>query len=270
VIRVALRGLAGRKLRAALTALAIVLGVAMMSGTYVLTDTIDKAFSQIFDESYAGTDAVVSGKGADIEFQGTSAQTPPIDQSVLAEVQEVPSVAAAAGSVVDEMNTKIIGDDGKAINTEGAPSFGFGLDSSPQADRFNPLNLVAGTWPDGPGQVVIDAGTADREGYEVGSTVEVSTMEPKKGFELVGIAKFGDVDSLGTATFAVFDIPTAQTLLHRTGQLDTISVAGQDGTTPQQLIRDIQPVLPNDAQVRSAQVEAQEDKDEINEFTSFI
>ena len=72
VIRVALRGLLGRKLRATLTALAIILGVAMMSGTYVLTDTIDKAFSTIFDESYAGTDVVVSGKGADISFQGST------------------------------------------------------------------------------------------------------------------------------------------------------------------------------------------------------
>ena len=62
VIRVALKGLAGRKLRAALTALAIVLGVAMVSGTFVLTDTIDKAFDSIFVESYADTDAVVTGK----------------------------------------------------------------------------------------------------------------------------------------------------------------------------------------------------------------
>ena len=58
MIGVALKGLAGRKLRAVLTALAIILGVAMISGTYVLTDTIDKAFSNIFTSVYAGTDAV--------------------------------------------------------------------------------------------------------------------------------------------------------------------------------------------------------------------
>ena len=62
MIRVALRGLAGRKFRTVLTAIAIVLGVAMMSGAYVLTDTIDKAFNAIFVESYSGTDAVVTGK----------------------------------------------------------------------------------------------------------------------------------------------------------------------------------------------------------------
>jgi putative ABC transport system permease protein len=270
VIRVALRGLLGRKLRATLTALAIVLGVAMMSGTFVLTDTIDKAFSTIFDESYAGTDVVVSGKGADISFQGLEAQAPPVDETLVAEVNALPDVEIASGSVADETNTKIIGSDGKAINTQGAPSLGFGIETGPEVERFNPLNLVAGTWAERDGQVVIDAGTADREGYEVGDTIQISTLQPKQDFEVTGIAKFGDVDSLGTATFAVFDLPTGQKLLDREGQVDSISVAGRDGTTPEQLIEEIQPILPADAQVRSAQVEAQEDKDDVNEFISFI
>jgi putative ABC transport system permease protein len=241
-----------------------------MSGTYVLTDTIDKAFSTIFDESYAGTDVVVSGKGADIDFQGTSATAPPVDESLVDEVSALPDVEAASGSVSDETNTKIIGSDGKAINTQGAPSLGFGIDPSPEAQRFNPLNLVEGTWADADGEVVIDAGTADREGYEVGDTIEIATIQPKQEFEITGIAKFGDVDSLGTATFAIFNLPTAQQLLDREGQVDSISVAGVEGTTPEQLIDEIQPILPADAQVRSGAVEAQEDKDEISEFTSFI
>jgi putative ABC transport system permease protein len=270
VIRVALRGLLGRKLRAILTALAIILGVAMMSGTYVLTDTIDKAFSTIFDESYAGTDVVVSGKGADIDFQGVSSTAPPVDESLVDEVRALPDVEAASGSVSDETNTKIIGSDGKAINTQGAPSLGFGIDPSPEAQRFNPLNLVEGTWADADDEVVIDAGTADRESYAVGDTIEIATIQPKQDFEITGIAKFGDVDSLGTATFAIFDLPTAQKLLDREGKVDSISVAGADGTTPDQLINEIQPILPADAQVRSGAVEAQEDKDEISEFTSFI
>lgn len=270
MIRVALRGLLGRKLRATLTALAIILGVAMMSGTYVLTDTIDKAFSTIFDESYAGTDVVVSGRGADIDFQGLSSTAPPVDESLVDEVAALPNVEAASGGVYDETNTKIIGSDGKAINTQGAPSLGFGINTGPEFDRFNPLNLVEGTWAEGDGEVVIDAGTADREGYAVGDTIEISTLQPKQDFEITGIARFGDVDSLGTATFAIFDLATAQTLLDREGQVDEISVAGVEGTTPEQLISEIQPVLPDNAQVRSGAVEAQEDKDEISEFTSFI
>jgi putative ABC transport system permease protein len=81
--RFALRGLLGRKLRAFLTGLAIVLGVAMISGTYILTDTIDRAFTNLFAESYAGTDAVVQGEGPDINVEGASAQNPPVSASLL-------------------------------------------------------------------------------------------------------------------------------------------------------------------------------------------
>jgi putative ABC transport system permease protein len=269
VIRVALKGLLGRKLRAALTAFAIILGVAMMSGTYVLTDTIDKAFSQIFDDSYAGTDVVVSGKGADISFEGTSSEAPPIDEALVDEVRALPNVEAASGGIFDETNTKIIGSDGKAISTQGAPSLGFGIEAA-EFEQFNPLNLLEGTWAEADGEVVIDASTADDEGFKVGDTIQLSTLQPKQDFELVGIARFGEVDSLGTATFAVFDLQTAQQLLDREGKIDEISVAGRDATTPEQLISEIRPSLPDDAQVRSATAAANEDKDEISEFTSFI
>jgi hypothetical protein len=80
----------------------------MMSGTFVLTDTIDKAFSSIFDDSYAGTDVVVSGKGADISFQGLDAEVPPVDEGLVDEINALPDVEIASGSVVDETNTKII------------------------------------------------------------------------------------------------------------------------------------------------------------------
>jgi putative ABC transport system permease protein len=270
VTRFALKSLAGRKFRTVLTALSIVLGVAMISGTYVLTDTIDKAFSSIFDESYAGTDVVVSGKAADISVFGDTPEAPPVDASLLEEIRGLDSVELAMGGVYDELNAKIIGEDGKAVNTQGAPSLGFGIDTSPTYSVFNPLNLLEGRWPARAGEVVVDAGVADREDFAVGQAIEISTLKPKQEFEVVGIAQYGDVKSLGTTTFAIFDVATAQTLFEREGQFDAISVAGKDGVTPQQLIDEIQPLLSGDAQVRSGVEEAQESKDEISEFTKFI
>ena len=76
MIKVALKGLAGRKVRALLTALAVVIGVSMVSGTFVLTDTMQKAFDGIFDESYEGTDAVVNGKQL-VEFSTGGRATVP-------------------------------------------------------------------------------------------------------------------------------------------------------------------------------------------------
>jgi putative ABC transport system permease protein len=267
VIGVALRGLAGRKLRSALTAIAIILGVAMVSGTYVLTDTIDKAFDNIFSETYANTDAVVSGKAADISFQGETPDTPPVDASLLADVRALPDVAAATGSIADDSNTKILTKEGKAVNTNGAPSFGFGID--PAQARFNPLKLLEGRWPQGSDEVVIDAGTADEQGYGIGDTVRIATGQPVQPFKVVGLAQYGDVASLGSATFAVFTIPTAQSLLDRIGSYDAISVAAKEGVTPQQLVDEIRPILPADAQARTGAAQADEDAKEV-EFTKFI
>ena len=271
MIRVALRGLLGRKFRAALTALAIVLGVAMVSGTYVLTDTIDKAFNQIFSESYAGTDAVVTGKEPDISFQGSTTETPPVPASTLDEVRKIDGVEVAAGSVMEETSAKILDRDGDAISGNGAPTFGFGLDTSPAAARFNPLNLLEGRWPAGADEVVIDAGTADDQDYGVGDSVKVASLGPVQSFEIVGLAKYGDLESLGSATFAVFDIPTAQKLFRKPNAYDAIQAAAVDGVTPDQLVQRIDTALPStDLAVKSGVEQASDESDEVTEFTSFI
>ncbi len=107
----ALKGLLGRKLRTALTALAIVLGVAMISGTYVLTDSIDKAFDTIFTDVRAGSTAVISGKSAFDVSEESGAADPVFDEALLDKVRQVPGVGAAEASVDDEV--QLIGEDGK-------------------------------------------------------------------------------------------------------------------------------------------------------------
>ena len=268
--KVALRGLAGRKLRAVLTGIAIVLGVAMISGTYILTDTVQKAFNELLVDSYAGTDAVVTGKGLDISIDGEKPPPPPVDAALLDTVRGVDGVALAAGSILDEDNTKVLTPEGEAVNSEGWPTLGFGLDSDPALSRFNPLTLLEGTWPTADDQVVIDEGTADDQGYGVGETVEVSTLQPKRGFEVVGVAQYGEVESLGAISFVVFTIPAAQELLGREGQFDAISVAADDGVSEEDLVTAIQPALPDDAEVVSASEEAQEQADEVSQFTSIF
>ena len=125
--RFAVRGLLSRKLRTALTAIAIVLGVAMISGTYVLTDSIDQAFDTIFTDIRAGSNAIIIGRvgvrpvgrqrrhGADLRRVAASR-----------EVRALPTVADAEGNV-DSDATQLIGDDGKAVVYGGAPNLGFSI-----------------------------------------------------------------------------------------------------------------------------------------------
>ena len=175
MIGVALRGLARRKLRSALTAIAIILGVAMVSGTYVLTDTIDKAFNQIFQDSYANADAVVTGKGQEINFEGSQSLAPPVDASLL---DKIPGPTGRRGGDrvgLDQTATKIIGEDGKAINLkDGAPSFGIGVDPS---RRSSTRQARRGKWPQASDEVVLDASTADEQGFKI-DTVKIATLQP--------------------------------------------------------------------------------------------
>ncbi|MGH2539662.1 MAG: ABC transporter permease, partial [Actinomycetota bacterium] len=204
--KVALRGLAGRKLRAVLTGIAIVLGVAMISGTYVLTDSIDQAFDTIFTEIRQGSNAVISGKSAFDLSEGSGVTEPTVDEALLGEVRELPSVAEAEGSV-DSDATQLIGDDGKAIVSGGAPNLGFSIANGDSL--FNPLTLVEGDWP-GPNEVAVDKETAADEDFEVGETIGVQSEGPVERLRVSGIVQFSSGLTIGGATLAGFDLPTAQ------------------------------------------------------------
>jgi hypothetical protein len=204
--RFAVRGLLSRKLRTALTAIAIVLGVAMISGTYVLTDSIDQAFDKIFTDIRQGSNAVISGKSAFDLSEGSGVTSPTLDEGLLDQVRGLPDVAEAEGSV-DSEATQFVGDDGKAVVYGGAPNLGFSIANGDSV--FNPLTLVEGTWP-GPNQVVIDKETASQEDFAVGETVGVQAEGPVERLRVSGIVQFSSGLTIGGATLAGFDLPTAQ------------------------------------------------------------
>src|SRR3954470_6953177 len=144
MLRVALKGLAGRPVRALLTAIAIILGVAMISGTYVLTDTINNGFNTIFAQSYQNADVVITGKAAFDNANGNTVEPPSMPQSLLAQVQELAGVALAARHVTTRL-LELIGKDGKVISSGGAPTLGFSF--TPAGQPFNPTKLTEGHWP---------------------------------------------------------------------------------------------------------------------------
>jgi putative ABC transport system permease protein len=264
MIRVALRGLAGRKLRAVLTSFAIVLGVAMVSGTYILTDTVQQGFDTIFDRSYEGSDVVITGKKA-FSVEEVEEDVPSFPETVLDNVLRVDGVADAAGGIEDE--AKLI-KDGDAIDTGGAPPLALGVD--PRDEEFNPLSLTAGRWATGADQVVIDKATSEDEDLGIGDTVGVAGRGPVQNFEITGVAEFGGVESIGGATIAVFDVPTAQALLDKEGQLDVVRVAGEEGVGVAEILNRIRPILPPTAQARSATAQAEEDAADANEGVNFV
>src|SRR4051794_23011076 len=150
--RVALKGLWWRRGRAVLTAFAVVLGVAMVSGTFVLTDTINKAFDSIFRDSYSKTSAVISGREVVDQANSGIATVP---SSLLAKVRADDKVAEASGAIFNLSGssdvTKLVDAKGDPLGSSNNGQFGFGFD--PNAGRFNPLSLTAGRWAARRGEV---------------------------------------------------------------------------------------------------------------------
>src|SRR4051812_4845744 len=240
----------------------------MVSGTFVLTDMIDRAFDDIFTQSYANTDAYISGKSPGFEFQGDQVTPPSVPANLLPSVRGLSDVRAAAGTVADDSATKIIDRKGKPITTNGAPTFGFGIDYT--APEFNPLKLAPGRWPRARNGVAIDGGTAGEQKVKVGETIKVATLRLVRPCKLVGIAQYGTVGSIGSATFVTFTIPAAQQLLDRKGQLDAISVSAKPGVTQQQLVAEIKEVVPlNKVDVRTRAQQVKEAKKSVS-FTKII
>jgi putative ABC transport system permease protein len=266
VLRVTLKGLLGRKLRLALTSLAIVAGVAMVSGTYVLTDTIDAGVHAVLGVAFAKADAVVTGKAV---FGG--GDVPAFPASTLARIQHLPDVDHAAGEALGE--AEIVGKDGKVVAPPGATEYGLSID--PGYARFSALRLIDGSWPKGPDQVAIGAATADAQHFSVGDRVGViANGGRQRRYTIRGIVDFGTADSLAGGTIAVFDLPTAQRLFGDAGKLDQIDVAARSGVSTAALLAQIRTVLPPHTRVRTgaqqAQAEFNDSSSVLNTFRYFL
>ena len=159
--RVTIKGLLAHKLRLVLTALAIVLGVTFIAGTFVLTDTLHNTFDNLFGNIYQNVTFQVRGV-AQFGSGGTATRNP-VPESVVGTIRAVPGVQAAAGSV--EGYAQFINHDGKAISTGGAPTLGVAFDPNQQ---ISALRIVQGRQPTAPNEVVMDLGTAQKYGFKVG------------------------------------------------------------------------------------------------------
>jgi putative ABC transport system permease protein len=228
----------------------------MVSGAYTLTDTMRGAADSLSQSSYEGTAAVVSAKTT---FDSDSAEfgaRPTVPGRALAEVHDV--APGAAGSITDE--ARLLDRSGDVIGS--GPYFGAGIESD--AVSLTPFRLSEGRFATGPGQVVIDAGTAEREGYAVGDRVRFQARGPVRTAEITGIATFGDVDSIGTATFAVFDLETAQALFDKQGRYDEILVGGPDSVRAE-----LAAALPG-YEVQTAEAHDRFTIGDLKEFVGFI
>ncbi|HYI81534.1 MAG TPA: FtsX-like permease family protein [Thermoleophilaceae bacterium] len=254
------KGLAARKLRALASVLMVVLGVALVAGTYILTDTINRSFDDIFTTALEGTDVVVVPR--EIVAQETS-EPPPFSAALLDRVQRVPGVAKAEGGIFALV--RITDAAGKPYGQGFAPQFAFSAATKP----FDTLTYVEGNPPRARREAAIDQSNADREGIDLGDTIGIVGEGPLERFEVVGINKLGDT-STGGSSSVTLTLPEAQRLTDRVGRFDQISVAADPGVSPSQLERRVARVMPPSVQVETAAENAQRETDEIGSDLGFL
>ena len=262
MLRLVLRGFMQRKLRVALTAIAIVLGVALMAGTYILTDTINNSFAAIFQTASKGHDVVVSP--AQILGSRVRAEVSPVTQSMLETVRRTPGVAEASGAIFTPGT--LLDTHRKRLTSGGAPAF---IAATVPA-RFESFKPVRGTYPQSASQVAIDETTAKRGGLRIGQQMLVAGTGATGRYTIVGILQFGGGESFGGAGAALLVPAEAQRLLGETGRFDQIDVAAKPGVTPAELRNRIRAELPSAVDVRTGAEQAKKNTSDLEENLSFL
>ena len=267
MLALAARNFSARKFRALSTALAVFFGVAMVAGTLLLTESVDRSFSDLFSEVNEEIDVTVRSRVA-VEGEFGEGPATGFDASVLPRVRAVEGVATAEGVIADDRIT-ILGDDGERI---GPPSGGpphLAL-STVQDERFDPLTVIEGERPASPTEVAIDSTASEDEGFAVGDQVRITGAAGAREYTVSGIIEFGSGGSSLGANFAQFTLPEAQRLTGKVGRFDEIDVAAAEGVSAEQLARSVAEAVGPEFEVRTGAETASEDAGEISEGFGFL
>ncbi|MFJ1811456.1 MULTISPECIES: ABC transporter permease [unclassified Streptomyces] len=269
-LRLSLSSLRAHRRRFAGTFLAVFLGVAFLAGTLVMGDTLRASFDSMFGNATAGTDAVVRGSDTITAPGGSQGVRQPVSTGLVRTVEAVPGVAAAAPDI--QGAGQVVGADGKPIGGQGPPTLAGNWITDP---RLNPYRLAEGRAPARSGEVVVNRGTAEKGGLEIGDTTTLRTPDPVR-VTIVGLATFGGEDGMAQVTFTGMTRADAEKYLTaRPGRAADIVVRAAPGVSQAELVDRLTPVLPTGVEAITGQEAAQENTDMIASrfltvFTTFL
>src|SRR5262245_15276759 len=257
------RSMLAHKVRMLLTTASIALGVALLAGTLILTNTMGIAFDMLFGKISSGTDAVVRAEAPYTATEGVGTNRGPIPASVLDKVSHVDGVRTAEGSV--QGYALLTDNDGRAITTNGgAPTNGYSMPAD--KELRGDVELLSGHAPQGAHEVVIDASSAEDHDISLGSTIKVLFQGPTQEFTVVGTVGFGDgIKDLGGTTSAYFDTATAQQVLGSPGEFDAINVSAEPGVSQAELADRLSEVIPQGTEAITGEALAAENADATKE-----
>lgn len=260
--RFAFRGLRERKARTAFTLLAVVLGVALIAGTFVLTDTISRSFDRLIATSGENVDVKVVSADTGDDFADAVATFP---ASVEARVAKVDGVAALDGSIRG-MAVTVVNERGERVGpVTGAPTIAF----SAVDERFDPFEYE-GRAPRTDREIAISTQAAKDAGVAIGDELRVQGTGRIRPYTLVGLATFGGASSVGGAVFSVFTLAEVQILADMAGQLTELDVQGESGVSQAELKARVVAAAGPEVKVRTGAEDAEEQSRQLSEILSFL
>ncbi|MGW7317087.1 ABC transporter permease [Streptomyces sp. NPDC054865] len=264
MFRTALRNVLAHKARLLMTVLAVTLGVAFVSGTLIFTDTLSKALSGQSAKSYDGVAVSVTSYGQGRNEEGQKEGDPGISRETLDKVKAVKGVDSVSGRVSGFAG---VGDeDGKLIGSGWANK---GSNYAPVKDGKDPrYTFVGGTGPTKDDQIALDKETAAKGRYEVGDKVRVATNGPVREFALTGVFTTEDGAVNAGGSLVLFDTKVAQELYLQPGFYDELSIAAKAGTSADQLLADVKPLLAKNAKAQTGVALAAEEAENIKKQMS--
>jgi putative ABC transport system permease protein len=254
------KNLWARKWRSIMTAIAVIFGIALVAGTYVLTDTTNEAFSDIFVGANENTDVAITAKEKVEQEDGSD---PAFDSAILGTVEAVDGVRIASGDVFSQ---------GAILDTEGdstgggfAPQF----IASVSPEGLETSEYSEGRKPEKPTEAALDEAAAERADLGLGDQILLVGTGEARPFTLVGLTRLGGA-SFGGTSIAQVTLPVAQQLTGEQGKFDQISVAADDDVSPEELRDRITEVAPKDLLVETGAENADRQASEIKDSLSFL
>ncbi|MFI2211793.1 ABC transporter permease [Streptomyces sp. NPDC020141] len=266
VLKTSLRNFLAHKGRMALSAIAVLLSVAFVSGTLVFTDTMNTTFDKLF--AVTASDVSVKPKESG-DGDGTASQTGKPDSlpaSALAKAKAVDGVEFAEGAV-NSMSVTVVDADNKDVGaTSGAPT----IAGDWTRNDLKSMEITSGHAPRAPAESMIDADTAKKHKLAVGDELRVIAVTGDLRTTISGIASF-KVTNPG-ATIVYLESATAQrALLGEEGRYSYLSITAADGVSDDRLKKDVAAALGAGSYKVSTAAEAtDEGREELGEFLNVM
>jgi len=266
VLRITLKDLFARKRRLATTGIAIVLGIAFLSGTQLLSAVLSDSIRSLIGDVYEGVDGVVRSPQTQDTGFGPPLRTP-ITESVAAKASTVDGVRAATG-IVEATTVKLIGKDGKVVGSDfGPPTIVY---NSVEDDQLSFGSITKGRLPETATEMVMGFGAAKEGKYSIGDSVSINTQDGTEKFTLVGLTGVGaDGERDSGAKTLAFVTPTAQRLAKIPGEFNYVITAATKGTSQDQLATALAAAFP-DEQVVTGEKFSEENQDQISQFVDIL